>query len=126
MEVSPALAEERLVARRIVLLPSAERDLENIYEYTHEQWGSRQAERYLSGLRRKLDRLAERPNMAPILFEDGNVHAALYEKHRILYREIASGIEVGRILHQAQELERALALYRTLRTRLEPYLDGEG
>ena len=39
----------------ILLLPAAERDLEEIHEHTVNEWGAGQARRYVAGLMKTLD-----------------------------------------------------------------------
>ena len=47
------------------LSPAAERDLEGIWKYTHEEWGREQAERYIDLLAAAFQVLADSPMSAP-------------------------------------------------------------
>jgi toxin ParE1/3/4 len=112
--------------RRPFLTKKAFTDLQDIRRYTLRVYGADQAERYLAGLREKLNLLAAIPRIAPRISSELTVRMGLYEKHRILYREIEQGIEVGRVLHQAQDFSRELEAYaRRIRQirRLQP---GQG
>ena len=99
------------------LLPAAKRDIEAIYEYTKDTWGATQARIYLTGLRRRLETLADFPKTAPVSSFSSEIRVALYEKHRILYRIIPEGIEVGLIPHQAQDIVPELERYASLLAR---------
>lgn len=95
------------------LTEKAREDLQEIRRYTLKVYGAAQADRYLAGLREKLNLLAAIPGMSPrITATDPAIRMGLYEQHRILYRETENGIEVGRVLHQAQEFTRRLEAYR--------------
>src|SRR5262245_16610327 len=108
--------------RRPHLTQRAREDIENIRRYTLRVHGAEQADRYLSGLREKLNLLAVIPAMSPSIATEPSIRIGVYEKHRILYRETARGIEVGRVLHHAQDLTRELEAYvrRVGQKRQEP------
>jgi toxin ParE1/3/4 len=93
------------------LTEKAREDLQDIWRYALGTFGPEQAKRYLNGLREKLNLLAAIPGMAPPFSAEPTIRIGLYEKHRILYRETPQGIEIGRVLHQAQEFTRDLEDY---------------
>lgn len=47
------------------LTPAAERDLEDIWQFTRDQWGTEQAHRYADKLIVAFAELAETPKVAP-------------------------------------------------------------
>lgn len=104
---------------RVLYAAEARKDLESIYGYTVEEWSVGQAKRYLGGLRKKCDLLADHPRMAPAAASGSSLRVALYREHRLLYLPIAGGIEVLRIVHQARDfaatLERLVAVRGILR-----------
>jgi toxin ParE1/3/4 len=79
----------------------ASRDLAGIDNYTLEEWSEEQADRYLSQLQERCERLATNPHLGR---QCDGVRSGLrrmeYGKHVIFYRIIDGGIRVSRILHQ--------------------------
>ena len=65
-----------------------------------ENHGLRQADAYLEGLRAKLETLKELPTMGAPWRRGSSIRTVLYGKHRIFYREVEEGLEVGRFLRQ--------------------------
>lgn len=94
--------------RRANLKPAAKRDLEDIRRYTIREWGSDQADQYLSSLRQKLELLAAHPKMAPALSPTSAIRVATHREHRIFYTVQPEVIEIARILHHAQDFTRAI------------------
>jgi toxin ParE1/3/4 len=80
----------------------SEADLETILEYTLNNWGGKQGERYLGGLQSCLRELADRPGLGR------NCDAILpglmrieHGRHVVFYRPKEYGVRVIRILHQS-------------------------
>lgn len=78
----------------------AERDLKDIYLYTIEVFGPRQAEKYLRELGAVFDLIGEYPGMGRPY--EGETHQFVHGKHIILYRIGADEVIIGRIFHGAQ------------------------
>lgn len=96
---------------RPVLSPEAAADLEEIRQYTSEQFGEDQARRYLSGLREAFEQLASYPSSGREIVPGSEIRCWIHRGHyRVLYRERGGRLEIGRIIHTAreQELQRAL------------------
>lgn len=74
-------------------------------------WGLEQADRYIAGIRKTFDRLLEFPKIGLAVHESADIRQALFGQHRILYRETAKGIEIGRVVHQARDFTLALGRY---------------
>jgi toxin ParE1/3/4 len=90
------------------LSPQAMRDLEEIWFYTFDTWSRAQADRYHHSLMAEIGALATgiregRPD---------TVRPGLMKRpcgsHVIWYRDLADRIDVIRILHSAQDVERHL------------------
>ncbi len=87
--------------RRYVLSRLAEQDLDAIATYTLERWGTKQAIRYIEGLRALCQQLTETPGMGR---PSGEIRPGLYRmeggSHVIFYRVQTNGITITRILHR--------------------------
>jgi toxin ParE1/3/4 len=92
---------------RFELSEAAERDLTEIYIYTHRNFGAEQAEAYLLSLDdcfhqlaqfRDIGRSIEHLRSGYFRFE----HAS----HTVFYVKIADGVRIVRVLHQAMDPER--------------------
>ncbi len=81
----------------------AERDLKDIYRYTANSFGPRQAEIYLRELDAVFERLGDFPRMGRVY--EGRTHQFVHGSHIILYRIGADEIVIGRIFHGAQRRE---------------------
>lgn len=82
----------------------AERDLEDIIDYTFQQWGAAQTHTYLDGLVARGQLLAENPDL-------GTKREAIseellsfpYESHILYYMKQSHGITIVRVLHQSMD-----------------------
>jgi toxin ParE1/3/4 len=94
---------------KIELTQAADRDLTEIYIYSHRKFGERQADDYLLGLESCFAGLAEMADMGRSI-ED--IRAGYYRfthaRHVIFYRKIEGGVRIVRVLHIAMEPERHL------------------
>ncbi len=87
----------------------AERDLEEVVDYTVQEWGASQANAYLGGLESRVQLLAENPDLG--VARDAISQGLLsfpYESHILYYRKHASGIVIIRVLHQHMDPVRHL------------------
>jgi toxin ParE1/3/4 len=91
------------------LTPAAERDLEDIWLYTLEQWGPAQADRYIDTLAAAFVELAQSPKMATAC---DHIRAGYrrrgVERHMIYLRITDFGIVIVRILHDRMDAPRHL------------------
>ncbi len=91
------------------LTPAAERDLEDIWQYTSDQWGTEQAHRYADKLIVALAELAETPKVAPTCDHiRSGYRRRRIEQHVIYFRITTYGIAVVRILHTRMDAPRYL------------------
>jgi toxin ParE1/3/4 len=91
------------------LSEDADRDIDAIATYTLENWNEAQADRYLIGLHRLLERLAANPRLG-ISCEDirAGYFRRRYRSHMIFFRRSARGIFVIRVLHAQMDFLRHL------------------
>jgi toxin ParE1/3/4 len=88
------------------LAPRTERDLEEIWRYTAEQWSFEQTERYLDNPIAAMTALADAPSRGRSAehirpgYRRRNTGA-----HVIFYRPASHGITVVRILHQRMDFD---------------------
>ena len=98
-----------MATRTLVISPSAQDDLKNIFQYSLNNWGETQAIEYLDALKTQLWTLTEQPligiersELLPDLF------SFPVESHIIFYRKTSTRIEIVRILHRRQDPQRNL------------------
>jgi len=81
------------------LRPLAERDLDEIWDYTADQWGRVQANSYVAQIRFVIERLAQEPALHP---RAGHLVPGLRKARagtHIIYFTGVEKIEIIRILH---------------------------
>ena len=82
----------------------AERDLEDIIDYTLQQWGILQTQTYLDELEARGQLLADNPDLG---VERENIFEGLlsfpYESHILYYLKQAHGITIVRVLHKSMD-----------------------
>ena len=94
---------------RIVRRPRARQDLIEIWRYIADDSGEPRADRYLRRLNDVISYLAQQPLMGrkrPEIREEGIRNFAA-ESHVVFYMALEDGIEVVRVIHGSQDLERA-------------------
>jgi len=91
------------------LTPAAERDLENIWLYTRQQWNTVQADLYIDILANAFTELAQTPKTAPACDHIRNGYRRLsVVRHMIYFRVTDFGITIVRILHDRMDAPRHL------------------
>ncbi|HEV2270853.1 MAG TPA: type II toxin-antitoxin system RelE/ParE family toxin [Steroidobacteraceae bacterium] len=92
-----------------VLTPRAQRDLDEIWDYTSDRWGLHQAETYTRQLWTDIEAVAANPAMGrPCAEVRAGYHKHPSGSHVLFYRIIPDGIDVVRILHEDMDHERHL------------------
>ncbi|CAM2175058.1 type II toxin-antitoxin system RelE/ParE family toxin [Burkholderia orbicola] len=88
-----------------VLSPAAERDLDDIWDYTAGRWGEAQAEHYILGIESTIIGLADgtQPSLSAADVREG-YRKALVGMHVVFFRESTALIDVIRILHQQMDI----------------------
>ena len=93
----------------VELTEAADRDLFEIYNYTHRQHGEVQAERYLLGLDACFRRLAAMPRIERSI---DHIRPGYFRfehaKHTIFYVILKDGIRIVRVLHARMDPQRHL------------------
>lgn len=91
------------------LTPAALNDLEGIWRYTVQRWGTAQAERYLDALNARFEGLAQAPRSAPACdhIRPGYRRQAV-EHHVVFYRLEGDTVIVVRVLHERMDVPRHL------------------
>lgn len=89
------------------LTSQADRDLEEIWDYTDQKWGRTQACAYLTRLEDRMRVLADNPSRGRKRLEVSGMPMSFHEgKHMIFYRPTEDGIEVLRVLHDSMDFSR--------------------
>jgi len=85
-------------------------DINNIWNYTYEQWSEKQADKYYNELLKKCEMLANSPVTGREYFKlFADLRGFKVNKHIIFYRQIdQSSIEIERILHERMDLKNKL------------------
>jgi toxin ParE1/3/4 len=94
---------------RYVLSPRAQRDIEDIWNYTVQRWGADQAERYVGDIARAIEIVSADRRRGRACDE---IRAGYFKcqvgSHVVFYRRVKSTVAVVRILHQRMDFERHL------------------
>ena len=91
------------------LTPAALGDLENIWSYTAQQWGEKQAERYLDGLNACFEAIATSPLSAPTCEHiRPGYRRQRVERHTVYYRVEDAMVVIVRVLHERMDAPRHL------------------
>jgi toxin ParE1/3/4 len=94
---------------RYVLSPRAQFDIDEIWDYTADQWGVDQANRYTRDIQAAIEAVAQDPRSGRSCDE---IHAGYFRvsvgSHVVFYRVEVAHIRVARILHQRRDFRRHL------------------
>lgn len=84
----------------------AEQDLINVWLYTFETWGEKQADKYLDDLEQTMLLLAETPLICRERDElTPPVRIHHHSHHMIVYEAVPDGINIVRVLHESMDVE---------------------
>ncbi len=91
------------------LTPSAKSDLVDIWNYTVETWGEKQAEKYLQDVEDTINHLAENPELGKQRPEIvPGYYSFPVRKHIIFYLIADSYIDIIGILHGKMDIDKNL------------------
>ncbi len=91
------------------LSKKADADFVGIWNYTFDTWGELQADKYTDSLKNTCTKLAISPEQAKSVdYIRAGYFKFKMKKHDIYFREIESGIEIVRILHEKMDVNRHL------------------
>ncbi|MCF8075285.1 MAG: type II toxin-antitoxin system RelE/ParE family toxin [Desulfotignum sp.] len=95
--------------RKYRLTPSAKSNLIEIWNYTVEAWGEKQAEKYLQEIEDKLNKLAANPELGrPRPEISPGYYSFPAQKHIIFYLNSGSHIDIIGILHGKMDIDKNL------------------
>ena len=84
----------------------AEQDLVEIWLYTFQEWGERQADRYLDDLDEAIHLLAEQPLLCRERSEfSPPVRIHHHAHHLIVYLALEDGVNIVRVLHESMDID---------------------
>ena len=84
-------------------------DLENIWEYTVEQWSIEQANKYYNEIFSEINKICVNIDFGKPIDEIKKGHRrANVKSHMILYKVKGTTIYIDRILHQKMDIEKHL------------------
>ncbi len=87
----------------------AEQDLIDIWLYTLEMWGDKQADKYLDELEQVFKLLAGSPLICRERYElTPAVRIHHHAHHLIVYEALQDGINIIRVLHESMDVESQL------------------
>ena len=90
-----------MTAKTVKLLPAAEQDLENIWDYSVENWGEEKAGQYLDSQFAAFDLIAINPAIGLEYHEfTPSVRIHQHLSHLIIYLEGETEIVIVRVLHK--------------------------
>jgi len=90
---------------KIGIRPEAKRDIKNIWHYTFETWGEKQADIYTTELGLAIDSLLENPEIGPTINHVKNGYRMYrYRHHFIIYTLSPIEISITRILGENMAL----------------------
>jgi len=94
---------------RCLLRPRAQRDLNDIWNYSAASWSVSQAETYIRKIQRVCSMLAEDPRLGrPCEDIRAGYRKFRAGSHFVFYRIIEDGIDVVRVLHERMDFEQHL------------------
>lgn len=93
---------------RLILLPSARRDLEQIWSNTAVRWSVDQADDYVGAINRRFESILDFPSSYP----EYRTRAGLFRKapsgEHLIFYQVTDRIEVVRILHNRVDVQAML------------------
>lgn len=97
------------MASNYFLRAKADKDLEDIYLYSVNNFGQLRAEQYIDDLVEAFESLARQQNLGR---KRRDINPALYSyqcvSHIIYYKQLKTGIDILRILHQSMDVQKHL------------------
>ena len=98
------------MTRRLVILPAAQADLSEIWDYTAERWSLDQARTYASGMTDVLFLLCDQPDIAPLFGAfTPPVRIQRFGSHLVIFTADDTSVEVIRVVHGRSNWAAALA-----------------
>ncbi len=93
--------------KALLLTPKARSDIEAIWDYTVDNWGTNQAEVYIKAIQKTLEGLADSSTISQSAESiRKNYRKTIIGSHTVFFKETNAAIEVVRILHHRMSLAR--------------------
>ena len=87
----------------------AEDDLYNIGEYTEDEWGIDQRNKYFDNINKRFHQLSDNPDHPSYLCViKKDCFGLLINEHIIIYRKFSYGVRIVRVLGKIMDIERHL------------------
>lgn len=105
--------QDKASIRLIFYSQLARTDIAGIYEYTLNNWGEEQAERYVQGLLDLMAKVASGEQASRLLASKRGRRFVYFQwptsryRHRIIFQDLPDSVTVLRILHSAQKMPSA-------------------
>ncbi|MEQ9426509.1 MAG: type II toxin-antitoxin system RelE/ParE family toxin [Cyclobacteriaceae bacterium] len=95
---------------KVIFRQKAIDDLNNIWDYTFENWSENQADKYYAAIKLTCKAIGENLDVGKVYSGvSQNLRGIKCEKHIIFYHQVADGnIEIIRILHERMDLKNRL------------------
>lgn len=95
-----------------IISQEAQRELENIFLNTLEEWGEAQADMYLDDLYRIINMLGDNPNLGRLRHEIREGYRSFPQgSHIIFFAEHNTKIAILRVLHSSRDTEKIFQNY---------------
>lgn len=94
--------------KALAFSPAAEADMDGIWDYSAENWGPDQADRYTDEIRDACNALASAHKRGRTVDVRPGYLKLTTGWHMIYFRDNADRLEIMRILHNKQDVERHL------------------
>lgn len=94
---------------KVRIRPKADKDLENIYEYSYQEFGSARADQYIRGLDAAFCKLADKPSLGrDYSHVRPDLMAYRIVSHVVFFKPSVDGITILRVLHKSMDYGRHL------------------
>lgn len=98
------------MANKYIYSTLAEQDLIDIYLYTAQTWGQKQADAYDAGIEQVINMLADSPTIGRACDEVKAGYRRFEHKHHtIFYLQRQTDIFIVRILHESMDIRRHIS-----------------
>jgi len=95
--------------KKFRIRPKADKDLENIYEYSYQEFGSARADQYIRELDAVFHTLADEPTLGrDYSHVRPNLMAYKVVSHVVFFKPAVYGATIIRVLHKSMDYERHL------------------
>lgn len=94
--------------KAIAFSPAAEADIDDIWDYSADNWGPDQADRYTDEIRDACHALASGGKHGRVVNVRSGYLKTLTGSHVIYFRDQGDRLEIVRILHSRQDAQRNL------------------